>query len=185
MGLLQRFFSRQEDEDQPVTRPVTESSRNAGTRELLRNALRETLRLQGIPIDWLGCDVFASTSRGGATGFHWRLIVRHWDPRLVVHSVALEEALFSQLRALDPAAGEWLAGISWQFALADRKACPAMPAPHTWATRFKPPRQRAPGHDVDAARADLNRWLAQRDSEPPRNPDSLPPQWAPTHPAKP
>lgn len=185
MGLIQKFLRTDRGSpEEPATQPADPgASRAALTRDLLRVALRDTLRHHGIPLDWLSCDLFSSTTRNGTAGFHWRLIVRHWDPRLVVHAPAIEEALFQRLATLDPEAADWLTGISWQFAIADRTACPKLPDPTIWATRLKPPRQRGPGHDVDSARADLNRWLARRDSELPGV--SQPAPWSSSQPSKP
>jgi hypothetical protein len=99
--------------------------------------------------------------------------MRHWEPRLLTHSVALQNALVQRLVCLDPMAADWLTGISWQLALQDESRCPGMPPRHTWtgAGPTAPPAQ-TPERDVETARADLNRLLARRDE----------PHWAPTQP---
>jgi hypothetical protein len=103
--------------------------------ELLRVVLRDTLNRQGIPAAWLGAEIRVSTSRSGLQGIHWRLLVRHWDPRLLMHAVALQQKLYSRVMTFDPFAANWLTGISWQFALPDESVCPAMPHPGTWTAQ--------------------------------------------------
>lgn len=110
------------------------SQENASRRELLRLVLRDTLNRTGIPTSWLGADLLAATSRGREPGIHVRLLVKHWDPRLMVHGIAFENAYKKRVLTLDPLAERWLLGISWQYSLADERACPAMPHPGVWTS---------------------------------------------------
>ena len=107
---------------------------NASRRELLRLVLRDTLNRTGIPTSWIGADLLAATSRGRAPGIHVRLLLKHWDPRLMLHAIAFEQAFCKRLMTLDPASDDWLLGLSWQFSLADESNCPAMPHPGIWTS---------------------------------------------------
>lgn len=107
-------------------------------RELLRVTLRDTLRRQGIPLAWIGADLLTATSRNGQTGIHWRLTIRHWDPRLLIHVVALQNRLISRLQVVDPMAETWLMGVSWQVTLEDESECPALPHPGSWTASPAP-----------------------------------------------
>jgi hypothetical protein len=176
----------------PGTSPPSRSSATeAGTRrELLRVVLRNTLNRHGIPTAWIGAEMLLATSRGREPGIHWRLVVKHWDPRLMTHAVALQNALIVRVLAFDPLAASWLMGISWQFSLADESVCPPMPHPGIWTseTRGKEPAESdqaeldggsgdviagpvriadpAPQADPDAdVKADLERLFAIRDEE--------------------
>ncbi|MRD49721.1 hypothetical protein [Caenimonas koreensis] len=122
---------------QQSTNGPTASSSNATRRELLRVVLRDTLNRQGIPAAWLGAETLMSTSRHHETGIHWRILVKHWDPRLMEHSVAIQHALIKRVMTFDPMASNWLTGISWQFALPDESVCP--PLPHQAAWTAPPP----------------------------------------------
>jgi hypothetical protein len=114
-------------------------SRNAaastsGTRrELLRVVLRDTLKRHGIPQEWITADMLTATSRTRESGIHWRLCIRHWDTRLPVHCVALQNALISRVQMFDPMAEQWLMGVTWQFSIEDESACPEMPPATMWA----------------------------------------------------
>ena len=112
--------------------PLTQQ--NAGRRELLRLVLRDTLNRTGIPTSWVGADLLAATSRGREPGIHMRLLLKHWDPRLMLHGVAFENAFRKRVLTLDPLAERWLLGISWQFSLADDSSCPPMPHPGVWTS---------------------------------------------------
>jgi hypothetical protein len=99
---------------------------------LLRVVLRDTVNRHGIPGAWLDGEVLVSTSRTGERGIHWRLVVKHWDPRLLVHAPAIQQALIKRLTTFEPLASNWLTGISWQFAAPDGSPVPVMPHPGSW-----------------------------------------------------
>lgn len=117
------------------------SSTHALRKDLLKLVLRETLLYAGIPPQWLSADLLRTTSPRRESGVHVRFLIRHWDPRLMLHGLSLEEEFTRRLLMLDPLAADWLMGFSWQFALADSSACPALPHPGSWTAQ---PSERAP-----------------------------------------
>jgi hypothetical protein len=175
----------------PATSPTSRSTASDSTtrRELLRVVLRNTLNRHGIPSTWIGAEMLLATSRNREPGIHWRLVIRHWDPRLLTHAVALQNALIVRVLAFDPLAAQWLMGISWQFSLPDESLCPPMPHPGTWTsepreTEDAPRKEAEPSSygDViagpvrigtpapaptedDDVKADLERLFAVRDAE--------------------
>lgn len=154
------------------------NSTTAIRKDLLRMVLRETLTRNGIPAAWIGADMLRTTGRGGRdAGIHVRLLMHHWDTRLLAHGVALEQNFYKRVLAMDPLAGNWLMGISWQYVLDDPSACPPLPHPGSW-TAMPPPEQAAraaaaahAGGDViagpvtiqkpDDVKLDLERLLAE------------------------
>ncbi|MBC7601705.1 MAG: hypothetical protein H7255_03475 [Ramlibacter sp.] len=177
-GQLASGFSTQQGHG--ATTPSTNSTR----RELLRVVLRDTLNRQGIPAAWIGAETLMATSRTHETGIHWRILVKHWDPRLLEHSVAFQQALIKRVMSFDPMAANWLMGISWQFMLPDESVCPPMSHSAIWTA--PPPEKHitapaplttggsgdviaGPVHitdselsPVDPARADLEQLMALR-----------------------
>jgi hypothetical protein len=107
-------------------------SSQGNRRELLRVVLRDTLRRNGIPTEWITAETITAMSRTREPGVLWRLTIKHWDERLPNHLVAIQNALITRLYAFDPMAQDWLTGIAWQFALADESVCPPMPHPGSW-----------------------------------------------------
>lgn len=193
MGFLQRLFGTARhttgDDTEPHSRLSSAhsqtsrrpaSSPSAVRRELLRVALQDTLKRRGIPAQWVGADVLAATSRTGEAGLHWRLSIRHWDPRLLIHGVALQNALITRVLMFDPMAETWLMGVSWQYALGDESMCPALPHPGSWTAVARPPAQAEPASlpggsagviqgpvnvDGSSGLSDLDRLMAVRDAD--------------------
>ena len=146
MSFLKRMFA---SSDRPASQPAPHSvpasalgtkgplsQENSSRRELLRLVLRDTLNRTGIPTSWIGADLLAATSRGREPGIHLRLLLKHWDPRLMMHGIAFENAYKKRVLTLDPLAERWLLGISWQYSLDDESGCPAMPHPGIWTSAF-------------------------------------------------
>lgn len=167
-------------------------------KDVLRVALRETLTRNGIPPSWMTAEMLRTNSARREPGMHVRFVLQHWDPRLMLHGVALERDFMDRLLALDPQAQGWMAGFSWQFALADTGACPALPHPGSWTAPASPPSEPAPiapttrpagiiegpamdPRSIDEVRADLERLLAVRDMDMKRHGEGD--HFAPTRPA--
>jgi hypothetical protein len=159
----------------PQSAPASTLGGSAGgsRREMLRVALRDTLNRHGIPATWITAEALSSTARNGEQrGIHWRLVVRHWDPRLLNHGIALQHSLIKRVTAFDPMASGWLTGISWQFALPDEAVCPPMPHPGTWTS--EPRAERLLAHtetiaqatpEPESAKAHLEQLFSIRDAD--------------------
>lgn len=143
-------------------------------------ALRESLQRHGIPTSWITADALSATSRNSEAGLHWRLAIKHWDPRLMLHGVALQHSLVNRVLMYDPRAHDWLLGISWQFVLPDESVCPAMPHPGSWTAdpppALEPSAALLPGGSADViagpvriredgVESDLERLMAVRDAD--------------------
>lgn len=189
MSLISRLFGSGPApvrDPHPPSQPHSGSSQNpkhasfsesSSRREILRTALRQTLLRHGIPVGWVGAEILAVTSRARHPGLHWRLLFKHWDPRLLVHSVALQDALIQRVMTMDPLADQWLMGVSWQFSLADGSVCPPLPHPDLWTAEPEVAGgagdvisgpvliDKAAPSDESSARADLERLLAVRDAD--------------------
>lgn len=167
---------------------VPPGSDTASRRKMLGVVLRDTLNRHGIPVSWIGAEMLVTTSRSRESGIHWRLQVKHWDPRLMTHAVALQHQLIKRVTTFDPMAANWLMGISWQFALQDESVCPSLPHPGLWtAEPHEPTAAAAPaapggsgdviagpvligksgavGNPAETQKADLERLMAVRDAD--------------------
>ncbi len=137
MGLIDRIFGDSRS-PAPLSRPAAESKTPPGSpkalhRELLRVALRDTLVRHGIPIQWITAETLPMPVNATEMGLHLRLLIRHHDPRLLAHALALQTSLIKRVELLDPNSALWLMGISWQFALLTQPALLDMPDPAEWA----------------------------------------------------
>lgn len=171
------------------------TSVHAVRKEVLKLVMRETLTRNGIPESWMSADLLRTNSPKREQGIHVRLLLRHWEPRLLHHGVALEQEFYRRLLALDPLAPNWLMGFSWQFAMQDLSACPPLPHPGSWtapshaAAAEDRPTTRA-GDIIEGpvrihptqndVRADLDRLLALRDDDVKKHGDGF----APTRPVQ-
>ena len=100
-------------------------------RELLRLALRQSLTRNGIPVHWIGVEAVELPIPGAP--LHVRLVVQHWDERLLRHAIAFQDDLEQRLLAVDPLVRTWLRGFSWQYEWPDGVPRPTLPDPSTWA----------------------------------------------------
>ena len=175
MRFLTRLFA---PAPKAATAQPTQSSKNlaasqlATRRELLRVVLRDTFIKHGIPTAWVGAEMVQAMGRTREPGLHMRLLVRHWDPRLLTYGVALERSLAARVMVFDPTAVNWLAGISWQFSLQNEAACPPLPEPSSWnatvLAAVQAPALPAAAVELIAktdARAELNRMFAETDAK--------------------
>ena len=101
---------------------IQDGSENATRRQLVQVMMRDVMRRSGIPPSWIECQVMivASTSRG--PGMYVRLVVKHWDDRLLNYAFAFQKALLTDIARFEPKASSWLYGISWQLEVAN--SCP-------------------------------------------------------------
>lgn len=120
---------------QPLAPAAPRPPKGTIRRELLRIVLRDTLQRTGIPTAWVGAEALAVVGDADHGGVHVRLLLRHWEPRVLIHAFALQESFRRNVLALDPQAAQWLTGISWQLALPDPSVCPHLPNPATWTSQ--------------------------------------------------
>ncbi|MCY7369776.1 MAG: hypothetical protein LH479_02625 [Polaromonas sp.] len=83
--------------------------------QLVHVLLRDELRRHGMPPHWVSCQIQLVVSRRRGPGMLLRLVVRHWDDRLIRHLLAFEKSFQAELERFEPLAKEWLHGISWQI----------------------------------------------------------------------
>lgn len=226
MNFLRRLFGREEPKAAQAARMFSQISPDVPAeprssaaelasmrRDMMRAVLRNTLTRHGIPASWIGAEMLVATERGRGAGVHWRLLIKHWDPRLLTHAVALQNSLVLRLLGYDPLAADWLMGISWQFALPDEASCPPMPQPGYWTAEQRRNEARQPvavataAGDIiegpvriptpppgsvdakDSVRHDLDKLFAVRDAELKRHAaetsatDATRPMYLPTQPS--
>jgi hypothetical protein len=161
--------------------PPGSGSPHAVRKDVLKLVLRELLTRNGIPQTWITAEMLRTTSPRREQGLHVRFLIRQWDPRLMHHGPAFEGEFLQRLLMLDPLAGDWLMGFSWQFALEDTSACPQLPHPGSWTAPPPAPTPDAcapmtkPGDIIEGpvviprgangVRADLEQLLALRDED--------------------
>lgn len=183
LGIAPRFPASGEkplvaSRDNPAT--IEEGSENGTRRQLVQVLLRDVLRRSGIPPGWIECQMLLVSSRTRGHGMYVRLVLKHWDHRMMNYTIAFQNALVADIERFEPKAREWLHGISWQLevgnscpytelpeksywlegTLADAMG-PASAAYHKQTRSFEHP----PVVDDNDPSADLERLFAIRDQE--------------------
>jgi hypothetical protein len=121
----------------PLT--IEDGSDNAMRRQLVQVLLRDLLRKHGIAPQWIELQMLVVSHSRRGTGLYVRLIVRHWDERLMNHASALQNTLMSNIVRFEPQASDWLHGISWQFEMTDSCPYTTLPDKAFWVETAKPP----------------------------------------------
>ncbi len=112
---------------------IVDGSPNALRRQLVQVLVRDVMRRHGIPADWLECQMLLVSSRSRGEGMYVRLVIRHWDPRLLTYAVAFQKSLMLDITRFEPRASQWLYGISWQLEVGDTCPYPELPDRSAWA----------------------------------------------------
>ena len=157
---------------------IKDNSDNGIRRQLVQVVLRDCLRRHGIPARWMGCQMMVAESPSRGPGLYIRLVLRHWDERLLRYAVAFETQLLDAITQFEPQASTWLHGISWELDLRSSCPYPDMPEPASWVPPV-PPVPDAPENPSKAVSAkvdaedeilqdlrDLERMFAARDMTP-------------------
>jgi hypothetical protein len=155
MNLLQKFFRTPAHATPAVPAPppkaadpsgdapstILEGSENAIRRQLVHVLLRDLLRKHGIPAHWIELQMLVVSSSRRGDGLHLRLVVKHWDQRLMDYALALQNELKTDVVRFDPLASHWVHGISWQLEMADSCPYTTLPDKSFW---LEPVKQAAP-----------------------------------------
>ncbi|MHB1198947.1 MAG: hypothetical protein ACYCZ6_05200 [Polaromonas sp.] len=143
--------------EEPST--IVDGSPNALRRQLVQVLVRDTLRRHGIPPHWLDCQMLLVSSRSRGEGMYVRLVMKHWDPRLLTYAVAFQKSLMLDITRFEPRAAQWLFGISWQLEVGDTCPYPELPDRSVWTEPVKNPVATSDRKD------DLERMFAGRDAD--------------------
>lgn len=126
---------------------IEDNSDNDTRRQLVQVLLRDCLRRHGIAADWVECQMLVINSRSRGPVMYVRLVLRHWDARLMTYAFALQNELLAAITQFEPQSSTWLHGISWEFKVGDSCPYPDMPDPAVWG----PPALAAAATAVPAA----------------------------------
>ncbi len=119
--------------DSPSTLGASNHSQNPiNYRDLVRMVLRDTLRLNGIPIDWIGCEVIARPHTGQAPNFQINLVVYTWHEGLLRYAPLLKQQILQGLQHFDPANNHNSHVMAWVFAPTCGFPHTRMPGPAYW-----------------------------------------------------
>ena len=100
--------------------------------QLVQVMLRDLVRKSGMPAGWVQCQIQIMNSRSRGKGIYVRLVVKHWDERLMKYAFAFQKALLTDIVEFEPKAASWLQGIAWQLEVASSCPLTELPGPEFW-----------------------------------------------------
>ena len=142
------------DDGRALHASIKDNSDNGIRRQLVQVMLRDCLRRHGIPARWIGCQMMIAESPGRGPGLYIRLVLRHWDERLLRYAFAFETELLDAITQFEPQASTWLHGISWELDLRSSCPYPEMPESASWALP-RPPVPDAQENSLKAVNAEV------------------------------
>ena len=102
-------------------------------RELVRVVLKDTLRKNGIPAGWIGCEVTGISHRDMDDELFVHLIVMQGNEALLQYAPALQRDLMQGLNRFEPNVDHSNYVVSWLFSPDCGFKRSSMPAPSFWA----------------------------------------------------
>lgn len=125
------------------------SSLTGVRRELIKTAFRDALRQQGIPYEWLSCEVINLAPTPGEPPLQIQLTLMQWQETFLRYGPAMEHVLQREIERLDPSINRSQYAIVWRFS--PDCGCPfkVMPPPRIWSHAQAPAEApRAEPHDL-------------------------------------
>lgn len=124
------------------------------SRELIRVVLRDTLRKNGIPTDWIGSQIASRALAGQPMTHQIQLVILKWHEGLLRFAPLLQQQVLQALQQFDPASDHSGNTVVWSFA--PNCGCPytTLPAPTYWSAsaekqKFDLPPTARKFHEVD------------------------------------
>lgn len=102
-------------------------------RELVRVVLKDTLRKNGIPAGWIGCEVTGISHRNMDDELFVHLIVMHGNEALLQYAPALQQDLMQALDRFEPNVDHSNYVVSWLLSPDCGFKRTSLPAPSFWA----------------------------------------------------
>jgi hypothetical protein len=109
-----------------------DGSETATRSQLVQIMMRDLVRKSGIPPGWIQCQIQVVTSRSRGQGIFVRLVVKHWDERLMTYAFAFQKTLLTEIVQFEPQAVTWLQAIAWQLEVAGSCTVTELPGPQFW-----------------------------------------------------
>jgi hypothetical protein len=133
---------------------VSASSQQHATtsRDLARVVLRDTLRMNGIPSDWISCESGPRTDDSIDGSLLIQLVIDRWHEGLPAYAPLLQLQFLQGLQRFDPASDHSQHVVVWKFSPTCGYPRTAMPAPDFWSD--KPAVPAKPKFDLPASNRD-------------------------------
>lgn len=112
--------------------PLGTQQHTATHRELVRVVLRDTLRMNGIPPEWVGCEILTRSRNADHVVLQIQLLIHQWHDGLLRYAPLIQLQLLQALQRFDPASDHSRHTVVWKFSPACQCPHTAMPEPSYW-----------------------------------------------------
>lgn len=129
--------SQSGDSQPPDTIPIS-TQQQTNFRDLSRVVLRDILRMNGIPLDWMTCES-SPRNKGDDDHLIIQLLVKRWHDGLMLYAPLIQEQLLQGMQRFDPSSDHTGHLVVWQFASDCGFDKNIMPAPDYWLTQTASP----------------------------------------------
>jgi hypothetical protein len=119
----------------PPSVPGNSQQQATTSHELARVVLRDTLRMNGIPADWIGCEATPQTHGGSDRSLLIQLVINRWHEGLVNYAPLLQQQFQQGLQRFDPASDHSRHVMVWKFSPTCGYPGTVMPTPDFWTAK--------------------------------------------------
>lgn len=139
-----KFLRTDQDKKTPVGSPLANSSPpvsgrsqspSTTVRELIRVVLRDSLRGNGIPTDWIGCELTPRSDDSEDGGQLIQLVINRWHEELMAYTPLLQQQFLQGLQRFDPTGDHSRHLVVWKFSRTCGYPRTAMPSPEFWLAK--------------------------------------------------
>jgi hypothetical protein len=112
--------------------PASSQQHTSTHRDLAKIVLRDTLRNNGIPTEWITCEPISRTGSDGRKSLFIQLVIQRWNDRLMQYTPLLQRQLMEGLQRFDPSSDHSGHVVVWKFSPDCGYPHTAMPASDSW-----------------------------------------------------
>jgi hypothetical protein len=107
-------------------------------RDLCIVVLRDTLRLYGIPREWISAEVLNLSGNAAHVRLQINLVIHYWHEGLLMFAPALQKEFLQTLQRFDMGTDHSRHSVCWKFSSRCHSPFTDIPSPSFWATPLEP-----------------------------------------------
>jgi hypothetical protein len=128
------------DSTSPSSMPASSQQHTSTHRDLARIVLRDTLRNNGVPTEWISCEPISRSNSKGNKSLFIQLVIQRWHDGLLQYAPLLQRQMLEGLQRFDPASDHSGHVVVWKFSPNCGYPLTAMPSADFWADKGAAPK---------------------------------------------